>query len=256
VKIEKTAGYFSVRLIFGLMLIGLPVAGQTEADTRLADILRSAFSEQGWEEQRSEDGSVIYRQPNEQLESTRKAAVVKEEKRKQQLAESLNARGWQVDWQMDGSLVLKPKAKSSTTPARPSESPVAEAQSELATALSDSNYWRTERGKDGELLFYPLAMAPVAEAAKVDLATQGSCEGYYLPGTQALLPVDRLFKAKQLAYRWLEATGFAGLRVGSVRRIASIYMVLLVEELMPYRPKHLLAIRASDGQVIHLDWNR
>jgi len=258
VKREKTTGYFSVRVILGLMLMWLPVAGQAEVDTQLADSLRSTFNEQGWQEQRSEDGSVIYRQPNEQSKLARKPAVAKEEQRKQQLAESLNARGWQVDWQSDGSLVLKPKAKSTSTStsARPSEAAATQAQSELATALSDSNYWRTERGKDGELLFYPLATAPVVAAAKVDPATQARCEAYYLPGTRALLPVDQWSKAKQLASLWLDATGLQGLQVGSVRRIATIYMVLLLEDRMPYRARHLLAIRASDGQVIHLDWRR
>lgn len=255
-KREKTTGCFSVQIIFGLILMWLPVASQAEVDTSLADSLRSTFNEQGWQEQRSEDGSVIYRQPNDKAKLAKKAAAAKEGQRKQQLADSLNARGWQVDWQSDGSLVLKPKAKSTSIPARPSEAPATQAQNELATALSDSNYWRTERGKDGELLFYPLATAPVVEAAKGDPATQASCEGYYLPGTRALLPIDRGSKAKQLAYRWLDATGLSRLRVGSVRRMASIYMVLLIEDRMPYRPKHLLAIRASDGQVIHLDWNR
>jgi hypothetical protein len=258
VKREKTTRCFSVRVIIGLMLIGLPVAGQAMSETQLADSLRSTFNEQGWQEQRSEDGSVIYRQPNEQSKLAKKAAAAKEEPIKQQLAESLNERGWQVDWQSDGSLVLKPKAKSISTSARPSEPAATQSGSEsvpdkLATGLSGSKYWRTERGKNGELLFYPLATAPVIKTAQADRFSMSRCEGYQLPGSRRMLPVDQWYKAKQLAQEWMAATRISGLLVGPIRRIHHSYMVALVEDRSPYRLKHMLAIRVSDGRVIDLN---
>jgi len=247
---EITAGYLSVRAILGLALMWIPVAGQ--ADNHLTDSLRSSLAEQGWQAQPAADGSMIYRQPNELPETA--AVNTNEKQRKEQLAQSLNERGWQVTWGSDGSLVLKPKkSKDQSKSDQPAKPAATQAMSELAAQLSGSRYWRTETGKNGELLFHPLVKVTAADAEKVNPSGMSGCAGYQSPGTRKMLPVNHWYKAETLAQLWMAIAGTSGLQVGPINRLNRFYMVGLVEDRAPYRMKYMLAIRKSDGRVIDLN---
>lgn len=247
---EKSIGHLRQKL--GLMLlISMPISVLAAGvDSGLTESLRQALEAQGWQAERAEDGSIIYRQSSVPAAKGEMQPAVKNQ-RSEDLADTLEQRGWQMQWSPNGSLVLRPQSQAAQA------SPEAASKAEVKPAdrlpdLPGFEYWRIEKQDDGSVRFHPLAKTAGSPAAAMQAVTLGRCEGIEIQNAAIQLPVDQWNEAKALAQGWLSSAGLQGLLVGRIRRVLGIYLVSLVEGSPPYLLKHQLAIRASDGRVILL----
>ncbi|MES9843737.1 MAG: hypothetical protein ABW162_07140 [Candidatus Sedimenticola sp. PURPLELP] len=248
---DKSTGACSSFKRFGLFFLLLFITGFVEADRQLSDSLRDSLKETGWSEYQSEDGSVIYRRPEAESVPDTTPDVTDEQERRR-LGEALKQRGWEASWQVDGSLVIKPAKGENTSEAI--DKPVSlQSRAYQIPDLPGFEYWRIEKGEDGSMMFHPLVKTRIDKSSGDYKPASGECV-IYLPSTvRVQLPVDEWAEAKELAQAWLDMSGRTGMQVGRIRKVLRVYMVSLVGDSAPYRLKHQLAIRASDGGAILLD---
>ena len=175
----------------------------------------------------------------------------------EQAKQILEKRGWRVERQPDGDLILTPAAKDQ--PAKPAAwaPPVAQREGEADRLISfdqvqgllASRGWNLSRDPASNLELVP---------AKPD-ASGGAmaCAGWRPDATQLAkdkitLPLDSDWNAHVLADIWLRAQGGTDRVVGAVRRINRVYLVSILERGTPSRLATQVSIRQRDGCVMDL----
>jgi hypothetical protein len=233
------------------LLLTLPLVTLADADGGLSESLRQALEAQGWQPEQAEDGSVIYRQPStsNQHEPVQPAMQTL---RGKALQDNLHERGWQLQWNPGGSLILRPQGQVGKTLEQAKPAAVGEPLDRLPDQPG-FEYWRIKKQADGSWTFQPLTQAPTASDSTSGTTTLGRCEGIEVKHAAVSLPVDTWGEAQTLAQAWLHDAGMQGLLLGKIRRVLGIYLISLVEDSTPHSLKHQLAIRASDGRVILLE---
>ncbi|MES9833252.1 MAG: hypothetical protein ABW139_13535 [Candidatus Thiodiazotropha sp. DIVDIV] len=243
----KISRYISTCGIFFTIITGTCIA---DSNTQLSDSLQKSLQSQGWHEQRTTDGSVIYRQPGST--STRdNIQSPPSNLQKNQLGDALKYRGWDANWDSDGSLILKPQVDIGDTKLTEDKS-TTQPQNDLIPNLPGFEYWRIEKDPDGSLRFHPIEKAPNS-FSNTQQDPSVSCEWAKLSLDNVSLPIDQWTEVNQLSKAWLNASGIQGVQVGKVRKVLRIYLVSLVEKTAPYRLVHQLAVRASDGGIVLLE---
>ncbi|MEW8562137.1 MAG: hypothetical protein AB2541_08525, partial [Candidatus Thiodiazotropha sp.] len=231
------------------LMLSIPLASLAEQQLTLSESLRESLLQQGWQEYVASDGSVIYRQPNKETATDNQSAKV-ETANLHRFGDALQDRGWQVEWDDEGMLVLRP-GEAGSLPAQASTQPAKSHSDALPADLSGFKYWHIERGEDGALLFHPLKSDPTSQPATsvaMEQATECRIDHFQLDSDQ--LPIDEWSEVHELAKKWIDASEEAGLLVGRIRKVRRVYLVSLVGDIEPYRLQHQLAIRESDGGVI------
>ena len=249
-KREKPLNY-RFGLAWALQALLIPLA-QAGTDVPLTDSLRQSLLSQGWQEYQASDGSVIYRQPSSRA-ATDNSSVAATPSKLRQFGDALGGRGWHVEWDQEGSLVLRPQRPEASASDQKAESAAGVQETPLPD-LTGFDYWRIERDSDGALLFHPLPKSPVNDPVSPGEAEApaGACVGHQFPIDPAALPVETWSAVQGLAQSWVDAYGREGLQVGRIRHIQRVYLVSLVDSTPPYRLEHQLAIRQSDGRVMLL----
>lgn len=175
----------------------------------------------------------------------------------EQAKQILEKRGWRVERQPGGDLILTPAAKDQ--PAKPAAwaPPVAQREGEADRLISfdqvqgllASRGWNLSRDPASNLELVP---------AKPD-ASGGAmaCAGWRPDATQLAkdkiaLPLDSDWNAHVLADIWLRAQGGTDRVVGAVRRINRVYLVSILERGTPSRLATQVSIRQRDGCVMDL----
>lgn len=244
--------FVSCFALIGLCLTVLPVNGL--ADTQLSDSLQQSLKAQGWLESNADDGSVIYSQSTSRPKPVVETASVTQDRKK--LGETLHQRGWQADWNEDGSLVLKPRPQIAASSSGSKE----KVQSTKALSLPDLSkfeYWRVTKGEDGTMSFHPVPDIEMtnSQSRSSPPAKQQQCEEQNTE--TVLLPVDQWEEVYEIAQGWLNKSGMSGLMVGParpLRRSERFYLVNFVSEFPPYAVQFQIAIRASDGRIILMQY--
>ena len=205
--------------------------------------------------------------------------------------QALEATGWSVLREADGSLVLEPKTSPSTTPGNnvSTADDWPRLQNELETAG-----WFVEREADGSLSLIPPGKPVTTEQNNSAEATATSSSGptpamqqqlraagwrvtrssdgsilLYPPGNTTTnkpkpyagtppsvdvpLPVDSWHSAYRIARSWLKSHPPYHAVVGKIRKVLNVHVVSIVSDQAPYPLIQQIAIRNSDGAVIVLN---
>ncbi|MEW8605795.1 MAG: hypothetical protein AB2594_13805 [Candidatus Thiodiazotropha sp.] len=250
-KIEEDTRNSHFTLYLLVLMLSIPLASLAEQPSTLSDSLRESLLQQGWQEYLAADGSVIYRQPNKQSVTDNQSATA-ETANLHRFGDALEDRGWQVEWDDEGMLVLRP-GEAGGLPAQGSTQPAKSDSAALPADLSGFKYWHIERGEGGALLFHPLKSDPTIQPpSTVAMEQAAECRIDHFQLDSDALPIDEWSEVHDLATKWIDASGEAGLLVGRIRKVQRVYLVSMVGDTEPYRLKHQLAIRESDGGVILL----
>ncbi|MEW8693764.1 MAG: hypothetical protein AB2535_22245, partial [Candidatus Thiodiazotropha endolucinida] len=217
----------------------------------LSQSLRESLLLQGWQEYISADGSVIYRQPAKEP-ATDNQSPEAELPKIRQFGNALQERGWQVEWDSDGTLILRP-GDTGDAPAQTATQTVESGSVTLPANLKGFEYWHIERDESGALLFHPVELPSTNQSMTVDTtANMAECRIDYFQLDPGVLPLDEWSEVHELTKRWIDTTQESGLQVGRIRKINRVYLVSVVGDSEPYRLKYQLAIRVSDGGVIRI----
>ncbi|MBW9275132.1 MAG: hypothetical protein K1563_15740 [Candidatus Thiodiazotropha sp. (ex. Lucinisca nassula)] len=239
----------SVHLLW--LALSIPTAGLAEQGVTLSQSLRESLLLQGWQEYISADGSVIYRQPVKQP-ATDNQSPEAELPKIRQFGNALQERGWQVEWDSDGTLILRP-GDTGDAPAETVTQTVESGSVTLPANLKGFEYWHIERDESGALLFHPVELPSTNQSMTVDTtANMAECRIDYFQLDPGVLPLDEWSEVHELTKRWIDTTQESGLQVGRIRKINRVYLVSVVGDSEPYRLKYQLAIRVSDGGVIRI----
>ncbi|MES9896681.1 MAG: hypothetical protein ABW141_17475 [Candidatus Thiodiazotropha endolucinida] len=244
--------YISVHLLW--LALSIPTAGLAEQGVTLSQSLRESLLLQGWQEYISADGSVIYRQPVKKP-ATDNQSPEAELPNIRQFGNALQERGWKVEWDSDGTLILRPGDTGDTddTPAQTATQTVERGSVTLPANLKGFEYWHIERDESGALLFHPVELPTTNQSMAVDsTAKMAECRIDYFQLDPGVLPLDEWSEVHELTKQWIDATKESGLQVGKIRKINRVYLVSVVGVSEPYRLKYQLAIRVSDGGVIRI----
>lgn len=212
----------------------------------------------GWDASREADGSLILIPQGEAAETTtQKQAPAPSSANEQwaQMQQQLNAVGWKVSRDSaDGSLILIPPAESVETAA-----PEVEAAAPEVEAAAPQDYsietmqeklretgWEVTENSDGSIMLYP------PEQQESEGKTILPCRGL-APPDDFDLPVNSWSQARKLARSWMKQQTPGNLKVGKIREIFDVYLVSILTASKPYRLKHQVAIRKSDGHLIILN---
>lgn len=251
----------SVHLLW--LALSIPTAGLAEQGVTLSQSLRESLLLQGWQEYISADGSVIYRQPVKKP-ATDNQSPEAELPNIRQFGNALQERGWKVEWDSDGTLILRPgdtgdkgdkgdKGDTDDTPAQTATQTVERGSVTLPANLKGFEYWHIERDESGALLFHPVELPTTNQSMAVDsTAKMAECRIDYFQLDPGVLPLDEWSEVHELTKQWIDATKGSGLQVGKIRKINRVYLVSVVGVSEPYRLKYQLAIRVSDGGVIRI----
>ncbi|MCG8044441.1 MAG: hypothetical protein N0C89_12305 [Candidatus Thiodiazotropha endolucinida] len=245
----------SVHLLW--LALSIPTAGLAEQGVTLSQSLRESLLLQGWQEYISADGSVIYRQPVKKP-ATDNQSPEAELPNIRQFGNALQERGWKVEWDSDGTLILRPgdtgdKGDTDDTPAQTATQTVERGSVTLPANLKGFEYWHIERDESGALLFHPVELPTTNQSMAVDsTAKMAECRIDYFQLDPGVLPLDEWSEVHELTKQWIDATKESGLQVGKIRKINRVYLVSVVGVSEPYRLKYQLAIRISDGGVIRI----
>ncbi|MBT3017543.1 MAG: hypothetical protein KME63_17525 [Candidatus Thiodiazotropha sp. (ex Clathrolucina costata)] len=248
----------SVHLLW--LALSIPTAGLAEQGVTLSQSLRESLLLQGWQEYISADGSVIYRQPVKKP-ATDNQSPEAELPNIRQFGNALQERGWKVEWDSDGTLILRPgdtgdkgdKGDTDDTPAQTATQTVERGSVTLPANLKGFEYWHIERDESGALLFHPVELPTTNQSMAVDsTAKMAECRIDYFQLDPGVLPLDEWSEVHELTKQWIDATKESGLQVGKIRKINRVYLVSVVGVSEPYRLKYQLAIRVSDGGVIRI----
>ncbi|MCG7949568.1 MAG: hypothetical protein AB2729_07505 [Candidatus Thiodiazotropha taylori] len=257
-KINTISGFHITMLLLWVFL-WLPIMGLADPANSLGESLRESLQQQGWQQYTAEDGSVIYRQPKKDA-ATDIPSGNRETGEIRKFGEALQSHGWQVEWDADNTLILKPATPPTTSgnnlnpSQQPPAAPLQTMKDDLPSDMSGFKYWHIERDQGGALLFRPVELSALEQQTKAARTIQSTeCRIDQFQLTNGSLPVDQWSEAQDVAKQWLKTEGVAGLQVGRIRKINRIYLVSIVGESAPYPLKHQLVIRASDGSVILIE---
>ncbi len=159
-----------------------------------------------------------------------------------QLSDELQKRGWTVDKDHDGSLILKPKKSASKLAAKHSKSIKQKADSNnssfytMQKQLRDKG-WGVNKNADGSIFLYPPKKSVHQPIQKKPIS----------------LPVNNWQKAYDLSQNWIDSNSISAAAVGKIRKIINIYIVSIVSAKKPHTLLHQIAIRNHDGKVIPLN---
>ncbi|MES9827620.1 MAG: hypothetical protein ABW201_05100 [Candidatus Thiodiazotropha sp.] len=242
----------SVHLLW--LALSIPTAGLAEQGVTLSQSLRESLLLQGWQEYISADGSVIYRQPVKEPVTDNQSPEAELPKIRQ-FGNALQERGWQVEWDSDGALILRPgdTGDEGDVPAQTATQNVESGSVTLPANLKGFEYWHIERDDSGALLFHPVELPSTNQSMTVDATVNmAECRIDYFQLDPGVLPLDEWSEVHELTKRWIDTTRESGLQVGRIRKINRVYLVSVVGVSEPYRLKYQLAIRISDGGVIRI----
>ncbi|MCU7944709.1 MAG: hypothetical protein KZQ87_18730 [Candidatus Thiodiazotropha sp. (ex Cardiolucina cf. quadrata)] len=253
-KKNRNSRYRCISFHLLWLALSIPTAGLAEQGVTLSESLRESLLLQGWQEYISADGSVIYRQPVKEP-ATDNQSPEAELPKIRQFGNALQERGWQVEWDSDGTLILRPGDTGDTddAPVQKVTQPVESGTVTLPANLKGFEYWHIERDESGALLFHPVELPSTNQSMTVDAtAKMAECRIDYFQFDPGVLPLDEWSEVHELTKRWIDATKESGLQVGKIRKINRVYLVSVVGVSEPYRLKYQLAIRVSDGGVIRI----
>ncbi|MEW8051636.1 MAG: hypothetical protein AB2792_05840 [Candidatus Thiodiazotropha sp.] len=250
-KKNRDSRYRCISIHLLWLTLSIPIAGLAEQGVTLSQSLRESLLLQGWQEYMAADGSVIYRQPVKEPVTDNQSPEA-ELPNIRQFGNALQQRGWQVEWDSEGTLILRP-GDTGDAPAQPVTPTVESGSVTLPANLTGFDYWHIERDESGALLFHPVEL-PSANPSKMAEASDkmAECRIDYFQLDPGVLPLDDWSEVHELTKRWIDTTRESGLQVGRIRRINRVYLVSVVGDIEPYRLKYQLAIRISDGGVIRI----
>ncbi|MEN8214432.1 MAG: hypothetical protein ABFR19_08725 [Pseudomonadota bacterium] len=206
----------------------------------------------GWDASRDADGSLVLIPPGDTADETtiRKEAPApsQADERWEQMQQQLNAAGWQASRDADGSLILIPPAESVETAA--AEEKAAAPQDDSMETMQQklkATGWQVTENSDGSILLYP------PEQQRSEGKTIQPCSGHAPSDDDVDLPVNTWSQARNLAKSWLKRQTPDNLKVGKIREIFEVYLVSILTGTKPYRLRHQIAIRRSDGHIIVLN---
>ncbi len=203
------------------------------------DQLIEALKDAGWDASRTASGDLVLR-PN--TSGKTENPTPSQNSRWQQLRLELEKAGWSTSEDTDGALVLRPPRNQSSR-SKPAVSRGSGSLAGMKEKLEAAG-WRIEQTADGSMLLYP--------PGNDETGTVAPCAGVmtrYRPD----LPVDSWQKAYDVAKSWLADQSGMKASVGRIRRILGVHIISIVSSKRPYRLRHQIAIRNSDGAVIVLD---
>ncbi|MEW8645127.1 MAG: hypothetical protein AB2563_03435 [Candidatus Thiodiazotropha endolucinida] len=259
-KKNRNSRYRCINVHLLWLVLSIPTAGLAEQGVTLSQSLRESLLLQGWQEYISADGSVIYRQPVKKP-ATDNQSPEAELPNIRQFGNALQERGWKVEWDSDGTLILRPgdtgdkgdKGDTDDTPAQTATQTVERGSVTLPANLKGFEYWHIERDESGALLFHPVELPTTNQSMAVDsTAKMAECRIDYFQLDPGVLPLDEWSEVHELTKQWIDAQKESGLQVGKIRKINRVYLVSVVGVSEPYRLKYQLAIRVSDGGVIRI----
>ena len=291
-------------IVAGLVTVSSAVAqpGAAPQGSSVVDLegMKSQLEARGWSVKRTQGGDLELRPPEASpsttvktatttppvdTESTVPADVRVDLSNLGSMQSALRKRGWEVQEETDGSLVLKPYTKE-----KPRSMKKGEGLSDLGLLLQAAG-WRVKTASDGALFLFPKqnVQAPKPEVIEVPLGDLGKIESalavagwrvhrdsghlVVLPAAaggrvtgpsvhadaelekmavSVVLPVDTKREARRIASAWIRASSDEHLLVGKVRKLRWVYVVSIVEQAPPYRLRRQIAIRTKDGKVVPL----
>lgn len=207
----------------------------------------------GWKIERKADGNLeLYPREAAKKEATttrkEKPAPSPADKRWDQMQQQLNAAGWKVSREDDGSMVLIPPGEL-VQAAAPEEKAAPEKQADSMQTMQEKlreGGWQVTENSDGSILFYPPKQQPGEKG------TIRPARGF-APPADFKLPVSSWSQARALTLKWLKQQSPGNLKVGKIREIYEVYLVSIISGARPnHRLGHQIAIRRSDGHIIIL----
>ncbi len=256
----------AIKLLYLISLFSCFTTGNILAQNSFS-AFEQALEKNHWSIERTEDGGLILSPRTPDKDTAVSAgknmdAVVTEKAVSQrvdridnaELTKKLQARGWNVQREADGSLLIKPKAPTQVS------SPVVKAAAASSTettepATSDNGTansfqtmqkklqglgWSISHNADGDILLYP----PKKPSTEQPPPCPGSATS-----VDVSLPVDSWQEAHDIARGWLvDQSGYQA-AVGKIRKILNVYIISIVSEKAPFKLQQQIAIRNSDGAV-------
>ena len=235
------------------------VAALRTSQTADFDRLRDFLEARGWRVERAADGSIILIPMGETAQTGAQAVPARPPApatpdEVERLRDALEVYGWRVERDAAGSLFLMPA--TSPTPQQPlSAGPPASANLTVSPEhmsqllrLLEACHWNLIRDEGNRLRLSP----PTHTRALSPPASAGISPGERLdfPITAGVeLPVDTRKEAWQISANWLHESGYEGLTARNIRDRYWIYLVTIVDEQWPYRPRGQLIINKRTGQL-------
>jgi len=258
------------------------------------DTLQGRLEEHGWKVERSSSGDLLLWPPGQGSRGAPVQVKVVDDGRIpatdiESLQRALKEKGWKVDKDAKGNLLVYPAGGAAAAPASGAVEGESDRLDDLQALLAASG-WRVEKQAQGDLVLYP-APTPVAatpragtlEIEQTDLVTvkdaldragwrterraDGSLILYPRSGQSSemaavspdpistgrvKLPVDSWKEARLLASYWIGQQADRNLSPGKIRKVNWGYLVSIVDRSPPYHLKNQLAIRSQDGRVVPL----
>ena len=106
--------------------------------------------------------------------------------------------------------------------------------------------WQVTQHNDGSILFYPPEQRENEEKSIQPARGHAPPDGFNLP-------VNSWSQARELAREWLKEQTPGQLKVGKIREIFDVYLVSIVTASRPFRLRHQIVVRKSDGHIIVLN---
>jgi len=240
-----------------VLMLSAFCAGSASAEVpELTSEMEQAFSQAGWDAERSSDGSLILRHGSAAKAAAEAAKKPQVKSAESDMWERLRGMGWRVETDADGATLLYPPSKKKA----PAKAVAATARGRAKTAdksldeLLEERGWRVERSSDGSLILYPQAEESAPEqSAKAAIEP---AEGFVPSTTEVAeidMPVDKWSEARRIAAAWLKVFGNDELHVVKIRKVLRVYLVSIVEARPPHSLSHQIAINTSDGRVVVLN---
>ena len=167
----------------------------------------------------------------------------------------LESRGWRVERTADGSIFLIPLGETSEVQDQrtsvPPDPKRVDDIDRLRDAL-DAHGWHVQRGTGESLLLIPAPGPAPEEPAAAAPASAADCAGRRQDLSVAAgveFPVNTRKEAWQISVNWLWESGYHGLTVRNIREFYWFYLVSIVDDRPPYRPRGQLIINKRTGQL-------
>ena len=257
---------------------GLPVATAAEpegTDVRLSDFdtLRTTLMQHGWRVERAENGDMLVYPPtaDDAAESSAGTGSSTSEPERvettdlSRLEAIARQRGWQVERDENGGLLLYPKIfldddrsanlaaakKAGKDVASPLEGAIGASETERLQKALQARGWQTGHAENGDLLLFPVTEenTPVTvQTIPLAHCLEGGSRKLHIDNLT--LPLDDKLDAGRIARAWIEQDGSRDLLVGRIHHLGNVYLVDVVTAGKARTLKGQLLIDGRNGALI------
>jgi len=223
------------------------------------DSLRGFLESRGWRVERAADGSILLIPLGETSEVPEQAAPVPPDLRRaddiDRLRDALAVHGWHVERGRGKSLLLIPASGAAPEEAATAAPPAwiylttsAEHMAQLLQIL-ETYHWTLVPDHANTLRLVPPPQ-PQADATPASAADCAAKRRDVLVAAGVELPVNTRKEAWQISANWLWESGYRQLTVRTIREFYWLYLVTIVDDRPPYRPRGQLIIDKQTGQLL------